>query len=99
MASILEKEANTTEKRKTIAGILWKRLDNNMLLQVDVAQVTYKNKGLPESPIANPGIDAITDALRPVDSKYWFYLSDKKGTIHYAIDYDAHLDNIEKYLR
>ncbi|MEX0918852.1 MAG: endolytic transglycosylase MltG [Candidatus Paceibacterota bacterium] len=35
MASILEKEARTTESRKIIAGILWKRIDNGMRLQVD----------------------------------------------------------------
>jgi len=35
MASLLEEEARTTESRKMIAGILWKRLDDGMLLQVD----------------------------------------------------------------
>ncbi|KKU66579.1 MAG: Aminodeoxychorismate lyase [Parcubacteria group bacterium GW2011_GWA2_47_16] len=35
MASILEAEARTTETRRTIAGILWKRLDMGMPLQVD----------------------------------------------------------------
>jgi UPF0755 protein len=35
MASILEAEARTTETRKTIAGILWKRLALGMPLQVD----------------------------------------------------------------
>lgn len=37
MASIVETEARQTETRKTIAGILWKRLDNQMPLQVDVS--------------------------------------------------------------
>ncbi len=35
MASLLEKEAATTKDRKMIAGILWKRIDKKMLLQVD----------------------------------------------------------------
>lgn len=35
MASLLEEEARTTESRRIIAGILWKRFDMNMLLQVD----------------------------------------------------------------
>lgn len=99
MASILEKEVNTTETRQTVAGILWKRLDDEMLLQVDVAPKTYKEKGLPEKPITNPGFDAIKDALNPIDTKYWYYLSDDTGKIHYAMDYEAHLKNIEKYLR
>lgn len=35
MAALLEEEARTMETRQKIAGILWKRLENNMLLQVD----------------------------------------------------------------
>jgi len=35
MASILEKEAITFEDKKIISGILWKRLNKGMLLQVD----------------------------------------------------------------
>jgi UPF0755 protein len=37
MASILEKEGRTPETRRTIAGILWKRLKLGMPLQVDAA--------------------------------------------------------------
>lgn len=35
MASLLEKEARQTETRRTVAGILWKRLDDDFPLQVD----------------------------------------------------------------
>ncbi len=35
MASILEKEARTPVSRRTIAGILWNRINKNMPLQVD----------------------------------------------------------------
>jgi UPF0755 protein len=35
MASILEEEARTTEDRKIVAGILWKRISLGMALQVD----------------------------------------------------------------
>ncbi len=35
MASLLEKEARTTDSRRIIAGILWKRLEGGMRLQVD----------------------------------------------------------------
>lgn len=36
MASIVETEARQFETRRTISGILWKRIDENMPLQVDV---------------------------------------------------------------
>ena len=35
MASIIEKEARTPEDQALVSGILWKRIDNNMPLQVD----------------------------------------------------------------
>jgi UPF0755 protein len=35
MASILEEEARTTKSRKLISGILWKRIETGMRLQVD----------------------------------------------------------------
>ena len=40
MASLLEKEVRNLEDKKTVAGILWKRLKNDMPLQVD-ATITY----------------------------------------------------------
>lgn len=40
MASMLEKEVKSFEDKKLVSGILWKRLKNNMPLQVD-ATITY----------------------------------------------------------
>ncbi len=58
----------------------------------------YRNKGLPPTPISNPGIGAIIDTARPTSTKYWFYLSDKKGNMHYAATYEGHLANKRKYI-
>lgn len=121
MASLLEKEAAKTEERKMISGILWKRIDTKMLLQVDAVfryilgkntfelttedlkidspYNTYRYKGLPPTPIANPGLDAIVAAIFPEKSPYWYYLSDKEGNIYYAKTFDEHKANKAKYLR
>ncbi|MBZ9569500.1 endolytic transglycosylase MltG [Patescibacteria group bacterium] len=40
MASLIEKEVKTQEDRERVSGILWKRLNNNIPLQVD-ATITY----------------------------------------------------------
>jgi UPF0755 protein len=45
MASILEKEAFDYQNKRIIAGILWKRLDIGMLLQVDAPFVYIIGKG------------------------------------------------------
>ena len=105
MASILEKEAFGDIDRDVISGILWKRLQKGMPLQVDASNMfdnpfdTYKNKGLPPAPINNPGVKAIEAALSPKDSPYLYYLHDKTGKVHYAISFAEHKKNIAAYLR
>lgn len=60
---------------------------------------TYLYKGLPPSPICNPGLSAITAVLAPQESDFWYYLSDEEGKIHYAKTSEEHTANIVKYLR
>lgn len=45
MASILEREARNADEARVISGILWKRLQNNMPLQVDATFLYTINKG------------------------------------------------------
>ena len=58
-----------------------------------------KFRGLPPGPISNPGLESIKAALHPEDSKYWYYLHDKNGVIHYAETNDEHNKNKALYLR
>jgi len=99
MASIVELEANGENDSSIIAGILWKRFSLNMPLQVDVYPESYKKKGLPESPIANPGLRAIKATLNPTESQNLFYLHDRNGDIHLAKNFAEHKKNIAKYLK
>lgn len=99
MASIVEREAKGDADRGFISGILWKRIGMNIPLQVDAALETYKTKGLPKNPIANPGLEAIKAALYPQNSPYLYYLHDKDGNIHYAKSFGEHRQNISKYLK
>ena len=121
MASILEKEASSTEDRRIISGILWWRLDEGTLLQVDATLAyttgrssseltaedlsdgknpynTYQHKGLPPGPISNPGLESIRAALAPEKTSYYYYLSDKEGTIYYSRTFEEHKKNKAKYL-
>ncbi len=120
MASIVEAEARTKKDRQIVAGILWKRIDRGMPLQVDAPFAyitnkstyeltredlrrdspynTYTRKGLPPTPINNPGAEAINASLHPLETEYFYYLSDKKGNMYYARDYSEHLRNKRLYL-
>ncbi len=66
---------------------------------IDSLYNTYKYKGLPPHPIANPGLDAIKAALYPTETECLYYLHDSAGTIHCTRNYAEHQENINKYLQ
>ncbi len=59
---------------------------------------TYEHKGLPPTPISNPGIESIKAAIHPTVSPYFFYLSGKDGTTHYARTFEEHKKNKVLYI-
>ncbi len=122
MASIIEQEVPQEEDRKVVSGILWKRIENDMLLQTDSTLKyiigkqdrnvltyeelesdspynTYKFKGLPPTPICNPGESAIRAAIYPKNSDYWFYLSTNEGQTIFSKTGTEHEQNVDRYLR
>lgn len=60
---------------------------------------SYVFKGLPPTPISNPGLVSIQAALSPEPNSYVFFLSDKEGNTHFSETYKEHLRLKEKYLR
>lgn len=68
-------------------------------LQLDSPYNSYKYKGLPPTAISNPGLESILAALKPLETDYYFYLTDRQGKAHFAKTYDEHLQNIKKYIR
>lgn len=58
MASIIETEARQSETRKIIAGILWKRIDMGMPLQVDVSFKYVNGKTTPDLTLNDLEIDS-----------------------------------------
>ncbi|MDB5259520.1 MAG: aminodeoxychorismate lyase, protein [Candidatus Taylorbacteria bacterium] len=110
MASILEKEVATAEDKRIVAGILWKRLEHRLPLQVDstthyflapsagLVYNTYQSAGLPFGPISEPSSESIRAALEPTVTDYWYFLSDRKGKIFYSRTLSEHLINKAKYV-
>ncbi len=54
---------------------------------------TYKHKGLPPGPIANPGLSAIEAAVTPIDTPYWFFLTGRDGVMYYGKTFEEHVAN------
>ena len=69
------------------------------LRETDSPYNTYLNKGLPPTPIGNPGIEAITAVLEPTPSRYLFYITGNNGEFYYAETLVEHNENIARYLR
>lgn len=120
-ASLLEKEVKTFEDMQIVSGILWKRMEIGMPLQVDATLAyitgkktgeitnndklidspynTYLYRGLPPTPIVNPGLNAIKAAIEPVQTDYLYYLSTPEGKTIFSRTLEEHNENKAKYLK
>lgn len=77
----------------------WKKELTDADKKIDSPYNTYLNPGLPPTPIANPGIDALKAVIYPMKTDYMFYLHDTSGVAHYARTIEEHEKNIADYLR
>lgn len=68
-------------------------------LTIDSPYNTYLHKGLPPTPIANPGTAAIAAALHEASTTCLYYLHDANKQIHCADTYAGQEANIQKYLK
>ncbi len=60
---------------------------------------TYANRGLPPTPISNPGLGSIKAAIYPTNSDYLFFLNSPDGTAYFAKTLAEHNANRAKYLK
>jgi len=59
---------------------------------------TYTHKGLPPTPISNPGLESLLAAVTPTKTDDLYYLTGTDGKMHYAKTFEEHKKNREKYL-
>lgn len=68
-------------------------------LSIDSPYNTYRYSGLPPTPIAMVGRDAIDAAANPADTDYLYFVAKGDGSHHFSVNYDQQKQAIKRYLK
>lgn len=68
-------------------------------LKFDSPYNTYEHGGLPPGPIGNPGEASVRAALRPVDTKFLYFVANTQGGHFFSATLEEHNRNVVKYRR
>ncbi|MFZ2208965.1 MAG: endolytic transglycosylase MltG [Porticoccaceae bacterium] len=119
-ASLVERETGLATERAQIAGVLVRRLQTGMRLQIDSTVIyglgeryvgklsrahltelndynTYMIAGLPPTPIANPGTDALRAALHPAPGNTLYFVARGDGSHQFSASLAEHQRSVRKY--
>jgi UPF0755 protein len=84
----------------TVIYGLGEQFDGNLRKQdllTDTPYNTYTRAGLPPTPIAMPGLDAIRAALQPASTKALYFVSRGNGTHYFSATLDEHNRAVARY--
>ena len=70
-------------------------------LEIESAFNTYRSRGLPPAPIANPGLTALQAALAPAETDYWYFVvkDPDTGSHHFSSVLSEHSEAKFVYLK
>ena len=66
-------------------------------LKKDTPWNTYTRKGLPKTPICNPGLLSLNAAINPAKTQYLFFVSDGLGGHRFSTNLKEHTKNIKRW--
>ena len=66
-------------------------------LSMDSPYNTYRYRGLPPGPIANPGRASLEAAVKPADVPYLYYVSRNDGSHAFATTLEEHNRNVQEF--
>ncbi len=68
-------------------------------LKKDTPYNTYTRKGLPPTPIAMPGKDAILAVMHPTEGKELYFVARGDGSHHFSATLREHENMVDRYIR
>jgi UPF0755 protein len=86
----------------TVIYGMGERFDGNLRkkdLQTDTPWNTYTRPGLPPTPIAMPGREALQAAVAPASTQALYFVAKGDGTSEFSSNLDAHNRAVNKYQR
>ena len=86
----------------TVIYGIWKNFKGNLTkkdIETYTPYNTYRIKGLPPTPICNPGYYAIFSVLHPAKTDYLYFVSTNKGYHVFSKTYKEHLKKVNIFQR
>lgn len=84
----------------TVIYGLGEKFDGNIRsadLRADTPYNTYTREGLPPTPIALPGLDALRAVLHPAEGKELYFVAKGDGSHHFSATLEEHNRAVRKY--
>lgn len=110
VSDILKKRLEKDMKLEVDASVVYAKCDGYYYfckerdlggkdLFIDSPYNTYRFKGLPPSPISNPGIDSLRAVANPTKNEFYFYFTTKEGKAIFSKTKEEHQKKVNIFLK